>query len=234
MSKIALVIVDHQNDYFPSYAGARWPLEGTEAAAEQAAKLLATFREKGLPVVHVRHENLDEAAPFFKPHSDGAKIHASVAPIDGETVILKHYPNSFRETNLQAVLDAQGIKHLYIAGAMSHMCIDAITRAANDLGYTCSVAHDACATLQVEFNGVIVPAAHVHAAMMYALAFGYASVKSTDELLQSLTDILKQESQSVSSSSPAISSLLDNSIFSDAAKDNTSVAKEGDDNAFTL
>jgi hypothetical protein len=45
------------------------------------------------------------------------------------------------------------------------------------------VIHDACATRDLEFNGVTVPAAHVHAAFMSALGFAYASVVSTDEFL---------------------------------------------------
>jgi hypothetical protein len=45
------------------------------------------------------------------------------------------------------------------------------------------VIHDACASRDLEFNGVTVPAAHVHAAFMSALGFAYASVISTDEFL---------------------------------------------------
>ena len=73
---------------------------------------------------------------------------------------------------------------LVIAGAMSHMCIDAVTRAAVDFGYECNVAHDACATLDLEFNGETVPAKHVHNAFMAALSFGYSHVDSTDNLLK--------------------------------------------------
>jgi nicotinamidase-related amidase len=47
----ALLLIDFQNDYFPTYSGAKNPLVGTEAAAEQGAKLLAAFRQQGLPVV---------------------------------------------------------------------------------------------------------------------------------------------------------------------------------------
>ncbi|MNW02139.1 hypothetical protein D3C71_1978820 [compost metagenome] len=43
--------------------------------------------------------------------------------------------------------------------------------------------HDACATRDLEFNGVTVPAAQVHAAFMASLAFAYASVVSADEFL---------------------------------------------------
>jgi hypothetical protein len=43
--------------------------------------------------------------------------------------------------------------------------------------------HDACATRDQEFEGVVVPAAQVHAAFMAALKFGYATAVSTEEYL---------------------------------------------------
>ena len=119
MSNIALLLIDFQNDYFPSYDGAKWPLEGTELAAEKAASLVASFREQALPVIHVRHEFPTDEAPFFLPNSDGAKIHGSVGPIADESVILKHQINSFRDTELQQVLESLAIEKLIIVGAMS-------------------------------------------------------------------------------------------------------------------
>ncbi|HDY84687.1 hypothetical protein LCGC14_0786330 [marine sediment metagenome] len=180
MSKTALIIVDLQNDYFK---GGKWELEGTEAATIKAASLLKRFREKGLPVVHVRHEFPTVDAPFFAPSSEGVKVCPSVQEVEGEAVVIKHQINSFRETNLKEILDKLDIDSLIICGAMSHMCIDAVTRAATDFGYTCSVAHDACATLALDFEGVHVPAKQVHAAFMAALGFAYANVVSTEKLL---------------------------------------------------
>tara|TARA_R110002050_G_scaffold269917_2_gene412689 strand:+ start:231175 stop:231747 length:573 start_codon:yes stop_codon:yes gene_type:complete len=176
----ALIIVDLQNDYFK---GGKWELEGTQAATINAAALLKRFREKGLPVVHVRHEFPTADAPFFAPNSDGVKVHPSVQEIEGEPVVVKHQINSFRDTGLKDVLEEYQIDNVVICGAMSHMCIDAVTRAATDFGYTCSVAHDACATLALEFEGVHVPAKQVHAAFMAALGFAYAKVASTEKLL---------------------------------------------------
>lgn len=63
------------------------------------------------------------------------------------------------------------------------MCVDAGVRAAGDMGYPVTVIHDACATLDLEFDGVKVPAAQVHAAMMAALGFAYAKLESTEEYL---------------------------------------------------
>jgi nicotinamidase-related amidase len=180
MPKRALVLIDVQNDYFP---GGKWPLTGIESAADNAAKLLAAARAAGDLVVHVRHEFPTAEAPFFAPGSEGAKIHPKVRGLDVEPVVLKHHVNSFRETDLQAILDRHGVEEVVICGAMSHMCVDAGARAASDLGYQCLVVHDACATCDQEFEGAVVPAAQVHAAFMAALRFGYARLVSTEDYL---------------------------------------------------
>jgi len=122
-----------------------WELEGAEGAATKAEILLGNFREKN-PVVHIRHEFPTTDAPFFVSNSDGEKGHSSVPEIEGEPVIIKHQINCFRDTNLKVVLDELDVDSVLICGAMSHMCIDAVTRSAKDFGYNCAVAHDACAT----------------------------------------------------------------------------------------
>ncbi|UVM04530.1 cysteine hydrolase family protein [Pseudomonas laurylsulfatiphila] len=180
MAKQALIVVDIQNDYFPQ---GKWPLVGADAAADNAVRLIEAFRDAGDPVVHIRHEFTSAEAPFFTPNSEGAKLHPKVINRADEPVVLKHFVNSFRETELKSILDEQGIKELVVVGSMSHMCVDGITRAAADFGYTVTVIHDACATRDLEFNGVSVPAAQVHAAFMAALAFAYANVVSASEFL---------------------------------------------------
>jgi nicotinamidase-related amidase len=180
MPRRALIIIDLQNDYFP---GGKWTLIGIEAAADNVARLLAAARDAGDLVVHIRHEFRSAEAPFFVPGSAGAQIHPKARNIEGEHVVLKHEINSFRETDLKEILDRNGVQEVVICGAMSHMCVDAATRAANDLGYTCTVVHDACATRDLEFGGVTIPAAQVHASFMSALQFGYATNVATEELL---------------------------------------------------
>ncbi|MCQ6258583.1 cysteine hydrolase family protein [Pseudomonas sp. Q11] len=180
MSKQALIVVDIQNDYFPQ---GKWPLVGADAAADNAARLIDAFRQAGNSVVHIRHEFTSDDAPFFTPGSEGAQLHPKVLNRADEPVVLKHFVNSFRETELQTILDRNGIKHLVIVGSMSHMCIDGIARAAADMGYEVTVIHDACASRDLEFNGLVVPAAQVHAAFMSALGFAYANVVSTEQFL---------------------------------------------------
>ncbi|HDQ4574559.1 cysteine hydrolase family protein [Pseudomonas aeruginosa] len=180
MSKCAVVVIDLQNEYLPT---GKLPLSGIESAVANAAKVIADARAKDIPVIHVRHEFAHGEMPVFVPGSDGVQIQTAVAPQPGEPVVLKNYPNSFRETNLKQLLDERSVEKLVVVGAMSHMCVDAGVRAAADMGYAVNVIHDACATLDLDFNGVQVPAAQVHAVMMAALGFAYASLASTAEYL---------------------------------------------------
>lgn len=180
MKKLGLIVIDLQNEYLPT---GKLPLSGIKAATDNAAKVLADARAKDIPVFHIRHEFASADAPVFVPGSDGVEIQPAVAPLGDEPVIVKNHINAFRETDLQQQLEAQGVQEVVIVGAMSHMCVDACVRAAVDMGYPTTVLHDACATLDLEFNGVSVPAAQVHAAMMAAFEFGYGTVKSTDEYL---------------------------------------------------
>lgn len=183
--KTALVIVDIQKDYFP---GGRMELVGALEASKSAGRLLSAFREKGLPVIHVQHIAAREGATFFIPGTKGVEIHANVAPGPDEAIIKKNYPNSFRGTELGGTLEKQGVEELVICGMMSHMCIDATVRAAFDIGYRCLVAHDACATRNLVFGGIEVPAGSVHASFMAALGQVYATLMKTDEVVSMLQE----------------------------------------------
>jgi nicotinamidase-related amidase len=175
----ALVIVDIQNDYFP---GGLHPLVGPEAAASNARRLLEAFRVSGEPVVHIQHVWDADDAEFMRPGTAGVEIHESVTPAAGEQVIQKAHPNSFLDTPLEAALRAGGVEHLVVCGMMTSMCVDATVRAAVDLGFEATVAHDACATSDLAFAGEQIPARQVHGAFLAALGDGYAAVRATDEL----------------------------------------------------
>jgi nicotinamidase-related amidase len=174
-----LVIVDIQNDYFPGGAN---PLEGPEAAAAQAARLLSRFRESGEPLVHMQHVWDAPDASFMEPGTRGVEIHEAVAPLPGETVIQKHHPNSFLGTALEEHLRDGGVDRLVVCGMMTSMCVDATVRTGADLGFSIAVAHDACATMALEFGGRTIPAGDVHAAFLAALADSYAEVADAGSL----------------------------------------------------
>jgi nicotinamidase-related amidase len=179
--RTALLIVDVQNDYFP---GGRNELAGPIPAAEKARLLLDAFRERKMPVVHVRHESTRPGATFFLPGTPGAQIHDSVRPLDGEIIVTKNFPNSFRGTGLLQLLRDQGIERLVVCGMMTHMCIDTTVRAAFDHGFPTLVAGDACATKNLAYMDNVIPAEQVHLAFLSALNGTFARVDTTGQILK--------------------------------------------------
>lgn len=178
--KTGLILVDIQNDYF---AGGRMELVGMDAANATSKELLTFFREHQWPTFHIQHVAVGDGATFFLPDTKGMEIHDSVKPHPEEPVIQKHYPNSFRETRLLNKLKDTGVEKVVICGAMSHMCIDATTRAAADFGFDCTLIHDGCTTRNLDFGGKKVLAYDVHASFMAALGAAYAKVMSWKEFL---------------------------------------------------
>ena len=181
MAKRALIVVDLQQEY---EAEGKLPLTGLDHAVSNARRLLDAARHAGGTIIHIRHETPDASGAVpFAVGTTGSQFISAVAPLDAEMTLTKTYPNAFKDTQLKARLDDAGVDEVVIIGAMSHMCIDATSRAAFDFGYGVTVVHDACATRPLSFNGVDVSADHVHAAFMAALEFAYGRVISTSELL---------------------------------------------------
>lgn len=178
----ALLLIDIQNDYFP---GGKMELEGSLEASLRAGEILAFFREKALPIVHIQHVAARPGATFFLPDTEGVKIHSNVAPLPGEVVFQKNYPNGFRDTPLLDHLRKEGVDHVVVCGMMTHMCVDATVRAAFDYSQQVTVVHDACATRALTFGEQSIPAAQVHGAFLAALGFIYAKVISAADLLLS-------------------------------------------------
>ena len=182
--KTALILIDIQNDYFP---GGRMELEAPLAAAQQARRLLDFFRQQGWPTIHIQHVSTRPGATFFLPDTGGLDFHPSISPLPGEKVIVKHFPNSFRETGLLEHLHELTVESLVICGMMTHMCVDASTRAAADFGYPVRLAADACATRQLVYGETKVPAQSVQAAFLAALK-SYGQVLETEEILKQLEE----------------------------------------------
>ncbi len=180
----ALILIDIQKDYFP---GGRMELSGSIEAAGAAARILSAFRKASWPVFHIQHISAEPTAAFFVPGTTGIEIHPCVTPHPDEPTITKRYPNSFRETDLLEKIRHAGVDSILFCGMMTSMCVDATVRAAFDHGFTCTIAQDACATLDLIFNGEAIPAGQVHGSFLAAMGTVYAKIRTTDAILESIT-----------------------------------------------
>lgn len=177
----ALLLLEIQNDYFPQ---GRIPLDKSVEACNKTKIVLEAHREHKLPVIHMQQFSTHPNAAHHLPCTKGAEFHDNVAPMKGEAVIKKHYPNSFKDTALLNYLKKNSINHLTICGMMTHLAVDATVRAAYDLGFSCTVIHDACAARQLEFGHMLIPSQNVHYAFLAALNPLYANLLSTDDIIE--------------------------------------------------
>ena len=164
--KEALLVIDVQNDYFP---GGTNELVHPYEAEKKIQELIADSRANGRPVIYIQHFNPPDES-FFLEGTKGAEISERIRPEKGDKVIVKRYPNSFLETELDAYLKSLQVDTLSVCGMMTHMCVDTTVRAAMDHGYQVKLAADACATMDMTLKGETIPAETVKKAFIAALA----------------------------------------------------------------
>ena len=157
----ALIMVDCQN----TYRRGVMQLTGVEPALVEAQRLLAMARDLKTPIFHIQHDA--GAGSPYDIHDDIGAIADSVAPLAGEPVIVKHYPNSFVQTELDAQLKALGVEKVILAGFMTHMCIRSTAEGAFNLGYAPTVVGNATASRPLAgVAGDVLPAQTVHNAAL--------------------------------------------------------------------
>jgi len=118
--KNTLIVIDIQNDYFP---GGSFPLEAAEIACKAAVNAIEKARREGWLIIGIQHIATADA-PFFKPDSEGAKIHPDVVAALGDAqIIIKKEADSFFETPLELLLRDNGITDIYLTGMMTQHCV---------------------------------------------------------------------------------------------------------------
>ena len=157
----ALIMVDCQN----TYRRGIMQLTGVEPALVEARRLLDMARDLKTPIFHIQHDA--GAGSPYDIHDEIGAIANSVAPLAGEPVIVKHYPNSFVQTELDAQLKALGVEKVILAGFMTHMCIRSTAEGAFNLGYAPTVVGNATASRPLAgVAGDVLPAQTVHSAAL--------------------------------------------------------------------
>ncbi|MFE2355336.1 cysteine hydrolase family protein [Streptomyces parvulus] len=172
-----LVLVDYQNTYTTGVM----ELDGWRDALEAGARLLARARREGAKVVHVVNDG-GEGTPYDIRAEIGA-IHPSVAPLDGEPVVVKKAPDAFVGTDLDRHVDAAGNDDLVIAGFMTHMCVAFTAQGAFLRGNRPTVVADACATRALPVTDTEVDARQVHQGALATIADLYGVVVPSQESL---------------------------------------------------
>jgi nicotinamidase-related amidase len=129
----ALLLVD----MIRGFTSSACPL-GTDCPEVVAAnaKLLALFRERGLPVFYttVVYHSAEQASVFrgriealnvLQPGSDWIEVDPALAPVEGEPVIEKQWASGFFKTDLDEQLRAADADSLVVTGLTTSGCVRA-------------------------------------------------------------------------------------------------------------
>ncbi|WP_263144132.1 cysteine hydrolase family protein [Pseudomonas sp. RIT-PI-AD] len=175
----ALLIIDLQQGMREARLGPR----NNPGAEERLAALLAHWRARDWPRVHVRHMSLSPASVFF-PGQPGAEFQPAFRPAEGEQVLEKNVPDAFALSGLERWLRVRGIQRLAIAGVASENSVEATARSAGCLGFRTWVVADACFTFaKADHAGRPRSADEVHDMAMANLHGEYAEVIDSQRLL---------------------------------------------------
>jgi nicotinamidase-related amidase len=171
LAESTLVLIDCQHTYTQGVM----ELDGVAAALDQAAALLERARSAGIPIIHIQHS--DGPGSLYDVEGESGAIVAQVAPREGEPVVVKQYPNSFFQTDLDERLKALGASNLVLAGFMTHMCVNSTARGAFNLGYAPTVVAAATATRSLpDVYGEPLPANVIQDASLAAMSDLFAIV----------------------------------------------------------
>lgn len=172
LSYSVVLIVDAQKEYTEGLL----KLDGIEESINALSKFIERVRSIGVPIIHVIQEG-KVGGKIMNPETHFVEIIDKVKPIDGELVITKKLPSSFKETTLQEELEKLGKKDLIITGYMTHMCLNSTTRDAAELGYGCTVIEELTATRDLpDGKGSLIPASVVKSVNLATLADRFAIV----------------------------------------------------------
>lgn len=136
----ALVIIDMQEGMAERIRAGREQVN--PQAEENTAALLALFRARGLPVIHVFHDDAHPDSPFRKGLPSAEPMDCA-RPAPDEAVFWKHGSSAFHGTGLDAHLRERGIGTIVLTGAVAAFCVTSSTRWASDLGFRVILPGDA-------------------------------------------------------------------------------------------
>jgi nicotinamidase-related amidase len=180
----ALLVIDVQQGLASPALGQR----NNPQAESNMAALLAAWRQRGWPVLHVRHCSTEPDSPL-RPELPGNAFKPEVQPLATEPVFDKTVNSAFVGTGLDAHLRERGIDRLVIVGLTTDHCVSASTRMASDLGFDVTLASDATAAFERQgFDGRHYSGDEIHRVNLVSLDGEFCRVRASAAILATLAD----------------------------------------------
>jgi nicotinamidase-related amidase len=182
MTPPTLVVIDVQR----AFDDPAWGERNNPAAEARVAEAIAGWRERGAPVIHVRHRSAEPEGTFVEG-TPAFEFKPEAQPLDGEPVITKDVNSAFIGTSLENDLRRAGCRGLVIVGLTTNHCVSTTARMAGNLGFATWVVSDATATFdRVGPDGVEHLAEQIHAIALSDLHGEFATVVDVGAVIAAL------------------------------------------------
>ena len=183
------MVIDMQNEFLAE-DGAVFFHYGSEIIPN-LKRLLTGCRRASIPVIYTTHVHEDPAIdggmtaewwPEIKQGkslvkgSKGVEIHPALKPRKHDKIIPKHRYSAFYNTDLETVLRGMKVTDLIITGVLTNCCCESTARDAFFRDFSVFFLADATAASEPEF----------HLASLRNLAYAFAYVTTTDDILEQL------------------------------------------------
>ena len=179
-----LIVVDVQH----AFDNPVWGSRNNPTAEQKIAELLAAWRSRALPIIHIQHLNPNPKS-IFNRDQPGFRIKDEAMPLGGEPVLFKSVNSAFIGTDLEERLRSRGTRVIVIAGITTDHCVSTTTRMAGNLGFDTYIVSDATATFErTGPDGRHWSAEDMHDTALASLDKEFATVVTTAEVLEALGD----------------------------------------------
>lgn len=173
-------------DMQAAFDGPPWGRSDNPDLDANAASVLAAWRARGLPILHVRHDSLEPSSPLAAGQA-GNRFRAGSEPLGTEQVVAKSVNAAFVGTDLDLRLRRLGATEIVVYGLQLDMCVSTTIRVGANLGYRMILVADATAAFDLPaWGGGTVPAEAIRSAHLATLAAEFCSVRTTREVLNAL------------------------------------------------